>query len=296
MLLMVMGLKKKTNNKVAIVTGAGSGIGKAVALGLAKEGIDIYLAGRKKEKLLITKQQSIKENNRGSCHVIKCDVSEEIDVRKLFLLIQKQYGRLDLLFNNAGIGIEANTIDKIKFKDWKKVIDTNINGMFLCAKYAYHLMKKQRPKGGRIINNGSISASTPRPGTAAYTTSKHAITGLTKSIALDGREDNILCSQIDIGNAETAITQAFKKGIIQPNGKVLKEATMHVEDVAKAVLTIYKLPLDTNILNLTIMANKMPYLGRGQFKKDNIFSETSLGFSSGKQCPPLRPQPDKFLQ
>ena len=135
--------------------------------------------------------------------------------------------------------------------------------MFLCAKYAYHLMKKQRPKGGRIINNGSISASTPRPGTAAYTTSKHAITGLTKSIALDGRGDNILCSQIDIGNAETAITQAFKKGIIQPNGKVLKEATMHVEDVAKAVLTIYKLPLDTNILNLTIMANKMPYLGRG---------------------------------
>ena len=263
MLLMVMRLKKKINNKVAIVTGAGSGIGKAVALALAKEGIDIYLAGRKKEKLLITKQQSIKENNRGSCHVIKCDVSKEIDVKKLFLLIQKQYGRMDLLFNNAGIGIEANTIDKIKFKDWKKVIDTNINGMFLCAKYAYHLMKKQRPKGGRIINNGSISASTPRPGTAAYTTSKHAITGLTKSIALDGRGDNILCSQIDIGNAETAITQAFKKGIIQPNGKILKEATMHVEDVAKAVLTIYKLPLDTNILNLTIMANKMPYLGRG---------------------------------
>ena len=263
MLLMVMRLKKKINNKVAIVTGAGSGIGKAVALALAKEGIDIYLAGRKKEKLLITKQQSIKENNRGSCHVIKCDVSEEIDVKKLFLLIQKQYGRLDLLFNNAGIGIEANTIDKIKFKDWKKVIDTNINGMFLCAKYAYQLMKKQRPKGGRIINNGSISASTPRPGTAAYTTSKHAITGLTKSIALDGREDNILCSQIDIGNAETAITQAFKKGIIQPNGKVLKEATMNVEDVAKSVITIFNLPLDTNILNLTIMANKMPYLGRG---------------------------------
>ena len=263
MLLMVMRLKKKINNKVAIVTGAGSGIGKAVALGLAKEGIDIYLAGRKKEKLLSTKQQSIKENNRGSCHVIKCDVSEEVAVRKLFLLIKKQYGRLDLLFNNAGIGIEANTIDKIKFKDWKKVIDTNINGMFLCAKYAYQLMNKQRPKGGRIINNGSISAFTPRPGTAAYTTSKHAITGLTKSIALDGRGDNILCSQIDIGNAETAITQSFKKGIIQPNGKILKEATMNVEDVAKIVLAIFKLPLDTNIFNLTIMANKMPFIGRG---------------------------------
>ncbi len=263
MLPLVMNMKKNNNNKVAIVTGAGSGIGKAVALSLAKEGVDTYLAGRKKDKLIITKQQSIKDNNKGSCHVFKCDVSEEIDVRKLFLLIQKHHGRLDLLFNNAGIGMQANTIDKIKFKDWKKVIDTNINGMFLCAKHAYQLMKKQRPKGGRIINNGSISAFTPRPGTAAYTTSKHAITGLTKSIALDGREDNILCSQIDIGNAETAITKSFKKGVIQPNGRVLKEATMNSEDVAKSVMTIFNLPLDTNILNLTIMANKMPFIGRG---------------------------------
>ena len=263
MLLMVMNLKKKMNNKVAIVTGAGSGIGKAVALSLAREGVDTYLVGRKKEKLLITKQQSIKENNKGSCHIIKCDVSEENDVKKLFSLINKYHRRIDLLFNNAGIGIEANTIDKIKFKDWKKVIDININGMFLCAKYAYQLMKKQRPKGGRIINNGSISAFTPRPGTAPYTTSKHAITGLTKSIALDGREDNILCSQIDIGNAETAITKSFKEGVIQPNGRVLKEATMNTEDVAKSVITIFNLPLDTNILNLTIMANKMPFVGRG---------------------------------
>ena len=263
MLLMVMNLKKKMNNKVAIVTGAGSGIGKAVALSLAREGVDTYLVGRKKEKLLITKQQSIKENNKGSCHIIKCDVSEENDVKKLFSLINKYHRRIDLLFNNAGIGIEANTIDKIKFKDWKKVIDININGMFLCAKYAYQLMKKQRPKGGRIINNGSISAFTPRPRTAAYTTSKHAITGLTKSIALDGREDNILCSQIDIGNAETAITKSFKKGVIQPNGSILKEATMKAEDVAKSVISIFNLPLDTNILNLTIMANRMPFVGRG---------------------------------
>ena len=263
-LLLVKSLKKKISyTKVAIVTGAGSGIGKAVALMLAKEGVDVYLAGRRKEKLLITKQQSIKENNKGGCLAIECDVSQESEVSKLFLLVQKKYGRLDLLFNNAGIGIQANTIDEIKFNDWKKVIDTNINGMFLCAKYAYQLMKKQRPKGGRIINNGSISAFTPRPGTAAYTTSKHAITGLTKSIALDGRKDNILCSQIDIGNAETAITQSFKKGIIQPNGKLLKEATMNVEDVAKSVITIFNLPLDTNILNLTIMANKMPFVGRG---------------------------------
>ncbi len=256
-------LKNKINNRVAVVTGAGSGIGKAVALSLAKEGVDIYLAGRTREKLLVTKLQSTKEKNRGSCYVIRCDVSKERDVKKLFLLIKKKHGRLDLLFNNAGIGIVPKVIDEIKFKDWEKVINTNINGMFLCAKYAYQLMKKQRPKGGRIINNGSISAFTPRPGTAAYTTSKHAITGLTKSIALDGRADNILCSQIDIGNAETAITQSFKKGIIQPNGKVLKEATMNVEDVAKSVITIFNLPLDTNILNLIIMANKMPFVGRG---------------------------------
>ena len=143
--------EKKINNKVAIVTGAGSGIGKAVALGLAREGVDTYLAGRKKDKLLTTKQISIKENNEGICHVIKCDVSKETDVRKMFMLIQKHHGRLDLLFNNAGIGLEANTIDKIKFKDWKKVIDTNINGMFLCAKYAYQLMKKQRPKEEELL-------------------------------------------------------------------------------------------------------------------------------------------------
>ncbi len=263
-MLLVIRLKKKTNNnKVAIVTGAGSGIGKAVALALAKEGLDVYLVGRKKENLIITKQQSIKKNNIGSCHIIKCDVSKESDVRKLFIHIQKKYGRLDLLFNNAGIGIEASTIDKIKFKDWKKVIDTNINGMFLCAKYSYKIMKEQKPKGGRIINNGSISAFSPRPGTTAYTTSKHAITGLTKSISLDGRNDNILCSQIDIGNAETALTRSFKSGVIQPSGKVLKEATMDAENVAKTVVNILKLPLDTNILNLTIMANKMPFIGRG---------------------------------
>ena len=264
MLLLEIRLKNKiNNNKVAIVTGAGSGIGRAVALGLAKEGLDVYLAGRKKEKLLITKQLSIKENNRGNCHVTKCDVSKEIDVRKLFSLIQKQHGRLDLLFNNAGIGIAASTIDKIKFKDWKKVIDTNINVMFLCAKYSYKIMKEQRPKGGRIINNGSISAFSPRPGTVAYTTSKHAITGLTKSISLDGRNDNILCSQIDIGNAETDLTKSFKNGVIQPSGKTLKEDTMNVEDVAKTVINILKLPLNTNILNLTILANKMPFIGRG---------------------------------
>ena len=263
MLLMVMNLKKKINNKVAIVTGGGSGIGKAVALGLAREGVDTYLAGRKKDKLFTTKQISIKENNEGICHVIKCDVSKETDVRKMFLLIQKQHGRLDLLFNNAGIAIYSKAIDEIKFEDWKKVMDININGMFLCAKYAYQMMKKQSPKGGRIINNGSISAFSPRPKSVAYTTSKHAITGLTKSLALDGRKDKIVCSQIDIGNALTPLTKSFTKGILQSYGIKKIEPTMNVENVVELIVLIQKLPLNTNILNTTIMANNMPFVGRG---------------------------------
>ena len=183
-----MRLKKKINNiKVAIVTGAGSGIGKAVALALLKEGFHVFLVGRNTDKLIKTKKQSEVNKNKGSCQIFNCDVSVEKEVQKLFLEADKKFKRLDFLFNNAGIGIKAKTIDEISFEDWKKVIDVNINGMFLCAKFAYKLMKKQKPRGGRIINNGSISAYTPRPGSAAYTTSKHAITGLTKSIALDGR-------------------------------------------------------------------------------------------------------------
>lgn len=264
MQLLVIRLKKIENNiKVALVTGAGSGIGKAVALGLAKEGLDVYLAGRKKDKLINTKQQSVREKNRGSCHVIKCDVSKEVDVRKVFLLIKKQHGRLDLLFNNAGIGMYSKTIDEIKFEDWKKVINININGMFLCAKYAYQMMKKQRPKGGRIINNGSISAFSPRPKSVAYTTSKHAITGLTKSLALDGRKDKIVCSQIDIGNALTPLTKSFTKGALQSYGIKKIEPTMNVENVVELIVLIQKLPLNTNILNTTIMANNMPFVGRG---------------------------------
>ena len=184
-------------------------------------------------------------------------------MRKLFLFIQKQHGRLDLLFNNAGIAIYSKAIDEIKFEDWKKVMDININGMFLCAKYAYQMMKKQRPKGGRIINNGSISAFSPRPKSLAYTTSKHAITGLTKSLALDGREDKIVCSQIDIGNALTPLTKSFTKGVLQPNGSKKIESTMNVENVVALIVLIQKLPLNTNILNTTIMANDMPFIGRG---------------------------------
>ena len=249
--------------KVAIVTGAGSGIGKAVSLELLKNNVNVFLVGRNSNKLKETKKESEDSNFLGKSIIVACDVSKENDVKKLFNKVKENYKNLDLLFNNAGIGLKADSIDKVKYKDWQKVINTNVNGMFLCAKYTFQMMKTQKPKGGRIINNGSISAFTPRPGTAAYTTSKHAITGLTKSIALDGRNDNILCSQIDIGNADTPITKQFKKGVMQANGRKLKEATMNASDVAKLIITIIKLPLDTNILNLTIMANKMPFIGRG---------------------------------
>ncbi len=261
---MVMILKKKiNNNRLAVVTGAGSGIGKIVALALIKEQFHVYIVGRNKKNLNKTKNEAKKLKIDSKCSVFRCDVTNEKNVKNLFIDIKKKHKRIDLLFNNAGIGLAANTIDKIKFKDWKRVIDTNINGMFLCAKYSFEMMKAQRPKGGRIINNGSISAYTPRPKSVAYTTSKHAITGLTKSISLDGRKDKIICSQIDIGNALTPLTKTFTKGVIQPNGKKIKEATMNSENVAKLVLLIVNLPLDTNILNTTIMANNMPFIGRG---------------------------------
>ncbi len=249
--------------KVALITGGGSGVGKAVALGLLEEGVNVILAGRKLDKLEKTRNESINNKYKGESITIKCDVSIESDVKNLFKIIENKFNRIDLLFNNAGIGLGANSIDKINYEDWKKVIDVNVNGMFLCAKYTYALMLKQLPQGGRIINNGSISAFTPRPGTAPYTTSKHAITGLTKSIALDGRKNDIVCGQIDIGNAETELTKSFQEGVIQPNGLKVKEATMNASDVSDVIISILKLPLTTNILNLTIMANKMPYVGRG---------------------------------
>ncbi len=261
---MVIRLKKNINNKkIAVVTGAGSGIGKTVSIALMKEGFHTYLVGRKKKNLDKTKNEAIKHKVDNRCSIFKCDVTDEQNVKSLFLDIKKKHKRIDLLFNNAGINISATTIDKIKFKDWKQVIDTNINGMFLCAKYTYQIMKSQIPKGGRIINNGSISAFSPRPKSVAYTTSKHAITGLTKSLSLDGRRDKIICSQIDIGNALTPLTKTFTKGVVQADGKKIIEPTMNSENVAKLILFIASLPLDTNLLNTTIMANSMPFVGRG---------------------------------
>ena len=251
------------NNKVSIITGAGSGIGRAVALALLHENVNTFLIGRTLRSLQETKKLSISKKYRGKAIVFKCDVSREDNVKNLFKEVYRSFGRIDLLFNNAGIGSKPSSIDKISYRNWKKVIDININGMFLCAKHAYALMKRQKPKGGRIINNGSIAAFSPRPGTAPYTTSKHAISGLTKSISLDGRKDNIVCSQIDIGNAETKLTKSFKNGIVQASGIKVSEPVIDVNDVAKTVVHIFRLPLDTNILSTTIMANSMPFVGRG---------------------------------
>ena len=260
---MVMNLKKKINNKVAIVTGAGSGIGKAVALGLAREGVETYLAGRKKDKLLNTKQISIKENNKGNCHVIKCDVSKETDVRKMFMLIQKHHGRLDLLFNNAGMNAPGIPLEELEFTQWQSVVDVNLTGSFNCLQAAFRVMKDQNPMGGRIINNGSISAHAPRPDSIPYTATKHAVSGMTKTAALDGRKYNIAVGQIDVGNAVTVLASRMAKGVKQADGEIRAEDMMDAEEVGRGVAHMASLPLSTNILTMTIMATKMPFVGRG---------------------------------
>ena len=245
-------------NKVAIVTGAGTGVGKATAVKLSDAGFSVILIGRRKDKLEETKAVC-----NDQARVFPMDVSNEVDVNKCFEVIKKNFSRIDVLFNNAGTFLSSKTIDEINFSEWKEVIEVNINGMFLFSKYAFSLMKNQSPMGGRIINNGSVSSITPRPGSIAYTATKHAVTGMTKSLALDGRPFKIVCSQIDIGNADTPMTEGIKKGIIQADGSIKKEPTFDPEHIADAVLHLVGLPLDTNILNMTIMASNMPFIGRG---------------------------------
>ena len=245
-------------NKVAIVTGAGTGVGKATAVKLSNAGFSVILIGRRKDKLEETKAVC-----NDQARVFPMDVSNEVDVSKCFEMIKKNFSRIDVLFNNAGTFLSSKTIDEINFSEWKEVIEVNINGMFLLSKHAFSLMKNQSPMGGRIINNGSVSSITPRPGSIAYTSTKHAVTGMTKSLALDGRPFNIVCSQIDIGNADTPMTEGIKKGIIQADGSIKKEPTFDPEHIADAVLHLVGLPLDTNILNMTIMASNMPFIGRG---------------------------------
>ena len=249
------------NQKIALVTGAGSGIGRAVSIALLDTGYSVTLTGRRVELLEETAGLSSADTSRTLC--IGCDVGDPEQVRSLFAQSEKEFGRLDLLFNNAGSATPAMPMEDLSYEQWKGVVDTNLTGAFLCAQQAIRIMKNQSPKGGRIINNGSISAHVPRPFSAPYTSTKHAITGLTKCISLDGRKDNIACGQIDIGNAETPMTRSMPKGVPQANGEIAVEPVIDVAQIAQAVLHMAELPLETNVQFITIMATKMPYIGRG---------------------------------
>jgi len=247
-------------NRIAIVTGAGSGIGRAVALALLQAGWSVALAGRRSEALL----HVVTESAAGDrARAIPTDVTNESEVAHLFAHTIEQFGRLDLLFNNAGSNQARGPIEDLDYQAWRQVVDVNLNGMFLCAREAVRVMKSQNPRGGRIINNGSISAHAPRPDTIAYTATKHAVTGLTKSLALDGRKHDIACGQIDIGNAASDMTARMAAGIPQADGRIVAEDRMGLDSVASAVHWMASLPADTNALFLTVMATKMPFVGRG---------------------------------
>jgi NAD(P)-dependent dehydrogenase (short-subunit alcohol dehydrogenase family) len=246
--------------KIALVTGAGSGIGQATALALLNAGYAVVLAGRRREAL----EHTISQSEKGTVTLaVPTDVREETSVAALFRAVQENFGRLDLLFNNAGVGAPQIPIDELSLAQWNDVVAVNLTGVFLCARAAFALMKQQRPQGGRIINNGSISAQVPRPMSAPYTATKHAITGLTKSLSLDGRIHGIACGQIDIGNATTSMTSHMSHGALQADGSTREEPTMNVQHVAEAVVQMANLPLNANIQFMTIMATQMPYIGRG---------------------------------
>ncbi len=247
--------------KVALVTGAGSGVGRAVALGLMQAGYSLVLSGRRKEPLEKTAEAA--KATGAKTLVVPTNVGDPASVKALFAKAKETFGRLDLLFNNAGIGAPAIPLEDLSYEQWKAVVDTNLTGTFLCTQEAIKIMKSQSPRGGRIINNGSISAHAPRPFSAPYTATKHAITGLTRSTSLDGRAYDIACGQVDIGNAATEMTERMKSGVPQPNGTMMVEPRMDPKHVADAVVYMASLPLDANVLFLTVMATKMPFVGRG---------------------------------
>ncbi|MEM9575048.1 MAG: SDR family oxidoreductase [Pseudomonadota bacterium] len=247
--------------KTAVITGAGTGIGKASAFTLVREGWNVAFIGRRKN--LLEEAIAELEEYASQCMAAPCDVADMDDVDKVFDQIAETFGRIDLLFNNAGLGLKPKTIDEYTYEDWNNLVNVNLTGSFYCARAAFRHMRKQDPQGGRIINNGSISAYTPRPGSAAYTTAKHGISGLTKTIALDGRPFDIACGQIDIGNALTEIAMPMTQGTMQAHGEIAVEPTIEPQKVADAILHMASLPLDANILNMTIMATKMPFVGRG---------------------------------
>jgi NAD(P)-dependent dehydrogenase (short-subunit alcohol dehydrogenase family) len=247
--------------KIALVTGAGTGIGKAVSLALLRSGYAVVLAGRRKERLEETATEAGEARSRTL--VVPTDVGDPASVKALFARTQETFGRLDLLFNNAGVGAPPVSPDELPFEKWKAAVDINLTGSFLCAQEAFRMMRHQNPRGGRIINNGSISAHAPRPFSIAYTATKHAVTGMTKSLSLDGRAYDIACGQIDIGNADTPLTAQAKTGLVQANGTLAPEKQMDVRLVGDAVVYMASLPLDANVLFMTVMATKMPFVGRG---------------------------------
>jgi NAD(P)-dependent dehydrogenase (short-subunit alcohol dehydrogenase family) len=251
--------------RVALITGAGTGIGRASAIALARDGFTLVLSGRRREPLeeLI---DELEQRDDVAVHghlAVQADVADPGSVDALFGTIEQHFGRIDLLFNNAGTGAPPVPLEELTFGQWQAVVDTNLTGAFLCSQRAISLMKRQSPTGGRIINNGSISAHTPRPNSAPYTATKHAITGLTKSIALDGRAFGITCGQIDIGNAATSMTERMTAGVMQSDGSLKPEARMDTDDVARAIAYMASLPPDANVLTMTVMAAQMPFVGRG---------------------------------
>jgi NAD(P)-dependent dehydrogenase (short-subunit alcohol dehydrogenase family) len=250
-----------SQEKIALVTGASSGVGRATALALMKAGYTVVLAGRRKDALEATATQG--KAFGGKSLVVPADVTDHASVKALFAKTKETFGRLDVLFNNAGIGAPPVPMEELTYEQWKKVVDTNLTGPFLCTQEAIKIMKAQSPRGGRIINNGSISAHTPRPHSAPYTSTKHAITGLTRSTALDGRAHDIACGQVDIGNAASEMTERMKSGVPQADGSMKVEPVMAAENVGNAVVYMASLPPDANVLFLTVMATKMPFVGRG---------------------------------
>jgi NAD(P)-dependent dehydrogenase (short-subunit alcohol dehydrogenase family) len=249
----------RTPDKFAIVTGAGSGIGKAVSIALLHAGYAVALAGRRRQPL----EETASESGSGHALVVPSDVGDPRSVEQLFARVDEAFGRLDLLFNNAGINVPGVALEDLSVDQWRNVVDVNLTGAFLCTQQAFRMMKRQRPRGGRIINNGSISAHAPRPDSAPYTATKHAITGLTRSTSLDGRKYDIACGQIDIGNAATEMAARMAAGVPQANGQTAVEPLLDLDHVARAVLYMAGLPLEANVQFMTIMATKMPFIGRG---------------------------------
>lgn len=247
---------------IALVTGGGTGVGRAIAKALGAQGFHVVISGRRID-VLEKAATELAADRGGSFHAIAADVGDPIAVRKLFDAIVEKFGRLDLLVNNAGVLVPGVALEDVRYEDWTAIVGANLTGAFLCTQQAFRIMKAQNPRGGRIINNGSVSATTPRPNSAPYTATKHAVTGLTKSTALDGRDFDIACGQIDIGNAASDMTHKISTGVIQANGTLAAEATIDPTHVANAVVYMASLPLDANVLTMTVMATKMPFVGRG---------------------------------